>query len=238
MWIELATSSLLLPFCSFSLSSEWSSRVECTDSSMTGIGRAWSVMPKHVVQTLARYSDHGRIYTNLKLPRSVGLNAEHKCPLRRVRIPIERVRWHKLGAPWSPSHITLGEADAVAWAAEDRLRRPCDSGCRFVHPVDSAACAGCFAKGRSSSNKLNDRCRRVCAINVAGGHEIFYPWMPSKENPADEPSRRWEGITPLATRQAAGDEQPAAASELDLSRISPWPQDAMSCVTGLKSLRL
>ena len=159
---------------------------------MTGLGRAWGVVPKHVVQTLARYSDHGKVYTNLKLPWSVGLTAEHKCPLRRVRIPVERVKWHKAGAPCNPLRITLGEADAVTWAAEDRLRRPIDDGCRFVHPVDSAACCGCFSKGRSSSHQLNARCRRMCAINLCGGHEVFYPWIPSHENPADEPSRRWE----------------------------------------------
>ena len=189
VWVELAMSCLLLPFCSFSLSAPWSTRIECTDSSMTGLGRAWGIAPKHVVQLLARYSEHKQVYTNLKLPWSIGLTTEHSCPLRRVRIPIERIKWHTAGAPWNPTHITLGEADAVTWAAEDRLRRPVDEGCRFVHPVDSAACAGCLSKGRSSSLQLNSRCRRVCAINIAGGHDVFYPWMPSKENPADEPSR-------------------------------------------------
>ena len=61
---------------------------------MTGIGRAWGIVPKHVVQTLARYSDHGRVHTNIKLPWSTCFNSEHKCPLRCVRIPIERIKWH------------------------------------------------------------------------------------------------------------------------------------------------
>ena len=225
VWVELAMSCLLLPFCSFNLSAPWSTRIECTDSSMTGLGRAWGIAPKHVVQLLARYSDHGQVYTNLKLPWSIGLTTEHKCPLRRVRIPIERIKWHTAGAPWNPAHITLGEADAVTWAAEDRLRRPVDEGCRFVHPLDSAACAGCLSKGRSSSFQLNSRCRRVCAINIAGGHEVFYPWMPSKENPADEPSRRWEPDANKSGGQEWFSLEPRPLSEVDVSQIQLWPRD-------------
>ncbi|CAE7195342.1 unnamed protein product [Symbiodinium microadriaticum] len=209
VWVELAISALLLPFCSFNLSAEWSCRVECTDASMSGIGRAWGVVPRNVVQTIARYADHGRVYTNLSLPWSIGLTSEHKCPLRRVRIPVERIKWFTAGAQWMSSHITLGEADAVTWAAADRLRRPADDGNRFVHPLDSAACVGCFTKGRSSSRALNQRCQRMCAIGVAGGHEVFYPWVPSKENPADEPSRRWE-----PTDEQADEGQPEPSGEL------------------------
>ena len=55
----------------------------------------------------------------------------------------------------------------MAWAAEDRLRRGVDDGARFVHPVDSAACAGCFTKGRSSSRRLNTRCRRLASVSLA-----------------------------------------------------------------------
>ena len=221
VWVELAISALLLPFCSFNLSAEWSCRVECTDASMSGIGRAWGVVPRNVVQTIARYADHGRVYTNLSLPWSIGLTSEHKCPLRRVRIPVERIKWFTAGAQWMSSHITLGEADAVTWAAADRLRRPADDGNRFVHPLDSAACVGCFTKGRSSSRALNQRCQRMCAIGVAGGHEVFYPWVPSKENPADEPSRRWE-----PTDEQADEGQPEPSGELLVTGLGCWPNDS------------
>ena len=220
VWIELAVSALLLPFCSFNMSAEWSNRIECTGASMTGIGRAWGVVPRQVVQTIARYADHSTAYTNLKLPWGIGLNKEHKCPLRRVRVPIERIKWHEVGCPWQASHITLGEADAILWAAEDRLRRPADFNCRFVHPVDSAACAGCFSKGRSSSRALNKRCRRACAVCIAGNHNVFYPWIPSAENPADAPSRRWESSN--AATQATAADQPPAHCETDLSHIGLW----------------
>ena len=77
------------------------------------------------MQVLARCGDNSRVYTNLELPWRVGLTDDHKCSLRRVRIPVERVKWYNkrytVAALWSPAHITLSEADALTWAAEDRL---------------------------------------------------------------------------------------------------------------------
>ena len=192
VWTEIFMAAMLLPYCQFNLSAPFSSRVECTDASMTGLGRAWATMPPDLVQLMAQLSDHNGVYTNLSLPYGIGLTEEHTCPLRRLQLPRDRFHWHKIGAPSRPRYIFLGEADAALWCAEDRLRRPVDDGCRFVHPMDSASCVGAFCKGRSASHLLNVRCQRMCAICTAGGHEVFYPWVPSGDNPADEPSRRFE----------------------------------------------
>eukprot|EP00435_Cladocopium_sp_Y103_P061330 s896_g23.t1 len=113
VWVELLVSAFLLLFAQFDLSSTWSTRIECTDASMTGLGRAFGAVPEVVVRTLARYTDHNKVYTNLSLPWGIGLTREHLCPLRKVRIPIERIQWTKFGVPWNCSHITLGESDAA-----------------------------------------------------------------------------------------------------------------------------
>ena len=195
IWLELMTAALLLPFAQFDMSSEYSQRVECSDASMSGIGRAWTTMPTEVVHLMSQLSDHPGLYTNLTLPCGIALTEAHKCPLRKLQLPRRKFHWHKAGAPASPSFIFLGEADAATWVAEDRLRRASDDGRRFVHPMDSASCVGAFNKGRSASRLLNMRCQRLCAIGVSGGHEVFYPWLPSQDNPADEPSRYFEAGT-------------------------------------------
>ena len=192
VWLECMYAALLLPYCQFDVSSPYSNRVECSDSSMTGIGRAWTCVPSEVVQSMAQLCDHPGTYTNLALPHGIGLQETQTCPLAKLALPSD-VFWHKVGAPYRPLYIYLGEADAAVWVAEDRLRRPVDDGGRFAHPLDSACCVGAFSKGRSASKLLNERCRKLCAVAVAGGHEVFYPWIASAENPADEPSRRFEG---------------------------------------------
>ena len=224
VWEELLVSAILLPFAQFDVSSEWSQRVEATVASMTGLGRSYAVMPTTVVQALARFSSTKGVYTNLSLPWGVNLSHQHTCPLRKVRLPKERVVWKHIGTPWSPSHITLGEADAAVWAAADRLRRKTDDGCRFVHPLDSVALTGALTKGRSSSIALNSRCRKVAAINVSGGHEVFYPWVPSGDNPADEPSRWFERP---GHSDPESDEPDAVDGVVDLRSLNFFPKDAM-----------
>ena len=222
VWQEICVSTILIPFAQFDLSASWSHRIECSDASMTGLGRAFGIIPPLVAQWLARYSSHLAVYTNLKLPWGIGLTQEHKCPMKKVRIPVERIRWKYLGVPWESEHITLSEADAIAWTAEDRLRRPVDDDSRFIHPVDSAACCGAFSKGRSSSSRLNSRCRKVCSVNLAGGHDVFYPWMSSGENPADTPSRWYEPSSAASLPQV---ELASSEPVADLRELGPWPTD-------------
>ncbi|CAK9045996.1 unnamed protein product [Durusdinium trenchii] len=147
IWIEILSASVLLPFAQFDLSADFSNRVECTDASMTGIGRAWATMPTSLVQLMAQVCDHNGTYTNMSLPHGIGLTEQGTCPLKKLNFPHQRFHWHQIGAPANPRFIYLGEADAATWSAEDRLRRPGDDGKRFVHPMDSASCVGAFNKG-------------------------------------------------------------------------------------------
>ena len=145
----------------------------------------------------------------------MGLDENHACPLKRIK-------WTHLSVPWSCTHITLGEADAATWAAEDRLRRAVDDGARFIHPLDSAATVGSFTKGRSSSHALNHRCRRLASCTLAGGHEVFHPWVPSGDNPADMPSRRNE----TKSKTQVTEELPASEPPLSLLHVGQQLDDA------------
>lgn len=221
VWFELLVSTFLIPFAQCSMSDPWSKRVEATDSSMTGLGRAMSIMPDEVVRTLARYSAAKGVYTNLSLPWGIGLKHEGKCPFHKVRLPAKRFRWKTIGVRWNPKHITIGEGDAAVWSAHDRLLRPGDDGHRFVHPMDSAAMIGAFTKGRSSSRAINHRCKQMAAINLCGGHHPFYVWVPSAENPGDEPSRRFEPGPRSDEVQAESN-----LGTVDLRSLDCWPTDA------------
>ncbi|CAE8597891.1 unnamed protein product, partial [Polarella glacialis] len=192
VWLEIFWSTMLLPYAQFDISSPWTTRVECTDSSMTGLGRAWATMPEAVVRHMARLADCPGVYTNLDLPWGISLDSVGRCPLQRLKLPSMPLRWFEVSAPATPDHIYPGEADAANWSVEDRLRRPGEVGGRFLQPMDSACVIGAFCKGRSASRRLNKKCRKHGAIVLAGKLEGFYPWVPSADNPADGPSRIYE----------------------------------------------
>ncbi|CAK8996992.1 unnamed protein product, partial [Durusdinium trenchii] len=94
IWCELMTAALLLPYAQFNLSAPFSQRVECSDASMSGIGRAWATMPSDLVQRMAQLCDHPGTYTNLNLPFGLALNEEDKCPLRKLKLPRNLFHWH------------------------------------------------------------------------------------------------------------------------------------------------
>ena len=100
VWLEVFSATMLLPYCQFNMSAPYSKRVECSDASMTGIGRAWTAMPTDLIQLMAQLSDHNGVYTNLSLPYGIGLTDEHVCPFRKLQLPHKRFHWHKIGAYW------------------------------------------------------------------------------------------------------------------------------------------
>ena len=58
--------------------------------------------------------------------------------------------------------------------------------------VDSSVSVYALNKGRSSSRPMLRRLRAIAALVLASGLRVFTRWIPSKSNPADEPSRRFD----------------------------------------------
>ena len=115
-------------------------------------------------------------------------------------------------------HITLEEADATLWAAEAKLRRPTELFARSALGGDNAPCVGAFRRGRSRSRRLNGRCRRRAAVELAGGFSSFDVWVPTHANPTDRPSRAH-----LHGRAHRDPDQPEPRSEVDLGRLPAGP---------------
>ena len=60
---------------------------------------------------------------------------------------------------------------------------------RFAVFVDSLVVLGIAAKGRSCSRRLNSILRRLNAHVLVSGFYVFFGYVTSDANPADEPSR-------------------------------------------------
>ena len=148
---ELLLLAVLLPLAHFNTAAPWAERVECSDACLTGLGRAFANWPGLVAAAVARSCDGKGAYTCLQLPWGLELDEAGRCPMQRVEWPTDRCHWHFLSARAAGRHITLEEAAACNWAAEDWLRRPAETGLRGsrgLHGVDSAAVRGAFIKGR------------------------------------------------------------------------------------------
>jgi hypothetical protein len=74
---------------------------------------------------------------------------------------------------------------AVTWLVNNRKTRDV----RQIFLIDSTAVLGCLIKGRSSCQRLNHLCRRICALLTVCNVIPIWLWVPSESNPADGPSR-------------------------------------------------
>lgn len=96
----------------------------------------------------------------------------------------------KVHSSWSfkrQSHINILEEASLLRLANSlaRVKKPL----RVVALVDSFVVRGATSKGRSSSKALSAVLRRVGAVSVAAGLYFTLPYVPTRWNPADDPTR-------------------------------------------------
>ena len=96
-----------------------------------------------------------------------------------------------LSFPWKRpgAHINELELRALFTLLRGLARSSGNIGMRFAVLVDSLVVLGIAAKGRSCSRRLNSILRRLNAHVLASGFYVFFGYVASDANPADEPSR-------------------------------------------------
>ena len=85
----------------------------------------------------------------------------------------------------SISVANVEQGPAVLSSARNRPRRI------FVG-LDSQGALGAFAKGRSSSFRLNRACRKGTAVSLFSGICVFFFWLPSEKMPMDAAPRKYQ----------------------------------------------
>ena len=89
-------------------------------------------------------------------------------------------------------HINVLELRTIVHTFEWRARRANYGHCRSLHMSDSQVSLAVCVKGQSSSRALNRLLRRLSSLQIATQVYPVFGWIESFENPADEPSRRYE----------------------------------------------
>lgn len=85
------------------------------------------------------------------------------------------------------SHINLLEESAVLRLCNKLARGGCPK--RIATGVDSSVVRFATSKGRTSSRGLSSLLRRVCSLCVAAGLCLVFPYIPTRLNCADDPTR-------------------------------------------------
>ena len=88
--------------------------------------------------------------------------------------------------------IGVKEARAVVYDLESQLRDPKQHRFKHLRLIDNFGDSLCLARGRASDYALLQLCRRYGALLLATGAVVSLRWVPSENNPADAPSRRYE----------------------------------------------
>ena len=93
------------------------------------------------------------------------------------------------------THINLLEVETVCKLASKLALRGGDT--RAVVLVDSNATKGATSQGRSSSLAISSYLRRLGATSISGGVYISTPFVPTRLNAADDPTRGAEIRKPI-----------------------------------------
>ena len=124
------------------------------------------------------------------ISEAVTVEPTQRSPLRwsprdgdRLWSTIISYRWQR------EEHINCLEMRAAILAVRWALSCTDSAGTRVLLFVDSAVAYFVMRKGRSSSPRLNITQRRLAAHTLATGLALVPCWVPSENNPADEPSR-------------------------------------------------
>ena len=85
------------------------------------------------------------------------------------------------------SHINLLELKSILRLVSDLVKEK--KSIRFCALVDSLVTRGSVSKGRSASSAVSALLRHICSLLVVGGLYAVTPFVPTRHNTADDPTR-------------------------------------------------
>ena len=142
-------------------------------------------------------------------------------------------KW-QVDSVWSfkrPSHINILEMSALGRLA-DRLARTGKS-MRVTALMDSFVCSAASSKGRTSSLGLAPPLRRFCATSVAAFLFFCTPFVPTRLNASDDPTRSVEIRSPSGSYSFSDWTDDEIFDLLCLPRLRRWTSNWVRLVLSL-----
>ena len=179
---------------------------------------------RDLVQELSRHSSFKGDYTTLDdpVPGLARWNKDQPLRVKALELDTSQLEWSQVPAVLGAEgeHINVAEAMAHVLSLFRRVNSPLRIGSREVYLLDSGAACGAFAKGRSSSFKLNGILRCAVPYLVAGRLPLALLWVSTGANPADDPSRnaplRPPGAVPDWLKDVLSGSEPKCKAGLEI----------------------
>ena len=218
---EVLWATLLLPFAHSCVRWPVSTVISATDATPTHAGRAVAKVPSKLADLCYRFAVHkgeavrldwacGRLQPSSSMVQAPE-DLEEVLLCARWRVT-ERSKFKVV------SHINIQEMKVALKQLKNSIKQS-DAGLRLVNLCDSRVVCGAWAKGRSSSRKLNALLRRVLGHSVAGRKCLVHVWVGTSKNLVDHPSRN----APIPEPQAPTPGLKAFLSESELQALQAKP---------------
>ena len=130
-----------------------------------------------------------------------------------------------------PSHINLLELKSLLRLVFDLVKKK--KAVRFVAFVDSIVTRGSVSKGRSSSFAVAAILRQICSLCVVGGLHAVTPFVPTRHNVADDPTRDRLPRPPCVGFGACSWERPDLFALARLPPLTRWASNWVRLVLML-----
>lgn len=235
---ELALCISLCPLAATCLRTRTSAKVFCSDASSQGWAVVSAPLPSWLQNELHRHCLRKHVWTKLlsplkallkerdvldpsdELPDGTPLESHPLWLLvaRSLQFSTEKSRRTKEGR-----HINVDELQGML----ETERVAVDEGfpVRFFSLADSQVSLGAILKGRSSSIGLNALLQESLPVHLGCGAIGNHGYLPSKENPADDPTRSVPIRSPVSPQPFWFDDSSACSFQDRLSEMDAWLAD-------------
>ena len=227
---ELMSMAIHLPFCKWNMRKKFSQEILATDATPISGGAVMAPAPEALLRALWRQAETRGECVRLDRTAMDEMLVSEKAPKEPsvfASAVSECLPW-RVTASYSfrqTSHINLQEARALKREVVKLASSPSNINTIQLCLNDSRVCVGAFAKGRSSSFKLNGILRSMLPFLIFSGVTLGLLWVETASNIADYPSRfvvlpppapvpRWLELLGVAAAPRAGIEIFAGTARL------------------------
>lgn len=229
---ELLCFACLSPLLENDLRRAWSNQLIATDASVDfGYGVSVAHAPPELVRDVGRFGEVFARHVRLTRDGSPGEEAERPRKGESLHVPLSKRAFRTVISARRKfdAHSSTLEAGGVVLGLKWMLRQGRNHSCRATFLIDAQAVLGALSKGRSSAGAIKRDTQLSAALLLAGNVALCCTYVPSEDNPADEPSRgvvrawrRRSSCVPVPLRKGSlAERQPRKVQVLRKCKKSP-----------------